>query len=76
MHFLISGFAANHSSESLQLATSMLCFMVQGLRKNFHEVVAFYPVHNFDINFVLSFNTLINYSMWFNPLLKFLLKAK
>ncbi len=50
----MTGFAANKENDSLQLATSMLCFMVQGLRKNFHEIASFYPVHNLDANFLQS----------------------
>ena len=50
----MKGFAVNKPKDSLQLATSMLSFMVQGLRKNFHEVVAFYPIHNLDSEFLQS----------------------
>jgi hypothetical protein len=48
----MTGFALNQPSDSTQLATSMLCFMIQGLRKNFHEIVSFHPVHNMDANFM------------------------
>ena len=48
----VFGFAINYGEESQQLATSMLCFLVQGLRRNFHEVAAFYPVHNVDASFL------------------------
>jgi hypothetical protein len=48
----MTGFATNKSNDSLQLATSMLCFMIQGLKKNFHEVVSFHPVHNLDAEFL------------------------
>ena len=41
----MEGFATNSTSDNPPLATSMLCFMVQGLKQNFHEVVSFHPVH-------------------------------
>ena len=43
----IEGFAINQK-DSAPLATSMLCFMIQGLKENFHDVVSFHPVHNLD----------------------------
>ena len=48
----LAGFAANQTPENTQLATSMLCFMIQGLKKNFHEVVSFHPVHNLNSEYL------------------------
>lgn len=48
----MTGFALNTPVESQQLATSMVCFMAQGLRKNFHEIVSFFPVYNLDADYL------------------------
>lgn len=42
----IEGFAINQK-DSAPLATSMLCFMIQGLKENFHDVVSFHPDADF-----------------------------
>jgi hypothetical protein len=49
---MMEGFATNQSFEKPQLATSMLCFMVQGLKQNFHEIVSFHPVHSLGADFL------------------------
>jgi len=68
----MEGFATNKNCDNAQLATSMLCFMIQGLKLNFHEIVFFHPVHNLDSQFLqLCFLQAINLVMksGFRPIL-------
>ena len=48
----MEGFAINSPSDKPELATSMLCFMLQGLKQNYHEIVSFHPVHKLPEEFL------------------------